>query len=178
MSLEPQFRIRDELYPIPQNERLGELRLIERVTGITHRAFRGRAIDQQQRIAGLDDNGDADLTPQQVLAVLDDIVTVGRIAQAIQRAHPAWSTERVAAFVDELDEDEVIMEGGGDDEDEDEIPPPNGEPDGPSSSPSGTDSAPGSSSDSGTASSESATPPSSGQSTSPTSPEARSDPET
>ncbi len=176
MSLEPQFRIRDELYPIPQNERLGELRLIERVTGITHREFRGRAIDQQERIAALDDdaNGSADLTPRQVLAVLDDIVTVGRIAQAIQRAHPGWATERVATFVDELDEGDVIMEGGGDDDDE--LPPVNGEPDGPSSSPSGTGSAPLSSSDSVSGSSESPTPASSGPSTSPTSLEARSDP--
>lgn len=151
---EPQFRIKDKVYPVPQNERLGELRLIERVTGVTHREFRVRAIEQQERFERLDD--DADLTARQVLELLDDVVTIARIAQAVQRANPRWSTERVAEFVDALDEGDVVMEGGQED------PPASGAQDAPTSSANGTDSAGQSKSDSDTASSESAIPVTSG----------------
>lgn len=165
----PQFRIRDKVYPVPQNERLGELRLVERVTGITHRELRVRTLEQQQRIAEIEDRDN--LTQEQILGLLDDLVMLAQVAQAVQRANPGWSTERVAAFVDALDEGDVQMEGG--QEDDEPGPPAGGATSAPPTSPTGTGPAQPSSSDSDTGSSESPTPTSSGTVTSPTSREER-----
>lgn len=177
---EPQIRIKGQLYPLPQNERLGELRLIERVTGVTHRLFRVRALEQQERIGAFGD--DEEISTRQITEALDDIVMLARVAQAVQRANPSWSTERVAMYVDRLEEGDVELEPGTepepDEEEVDEEGPPAGgaPPSAPSTSPPGIGSAPPSSSGSDMGSSGSPTPASSGTPTSLTSPEERSDP--
>lgn len=160
-----EFIIRGKRYEIPGQEKLGELRVIEKVTGITHREYRKRLLEQQQRFADPEvDN----LSVMEQWTMLDEIVRAGRVALAVARANPGWSTNEVARFVDDLAWDEVDIET--DNEEEDDARPPGQTP---TASETGSDSASLSSSDSATDSNES-NPANSGAQTLPTSPEEQS----
>ena len=165
------LRIKDQHYEVPGvNVRINELRLIERLTGLTNMELRQRQLEQAQRLSALDEKEEID--NETFVGLLDDMVMVATVAKAIARANPTWTTEQVRSFVDSLDEDDVALEGG--EEDPPELSAGN------TSTESETSTAPAqqSSSDSDTDSSESTSPPSSGTPTSPTSPEEQSDQET
>lgn len=160
-----EFIIRGKHYEIPGQEKMGELRVIEKVTGITHREYRKRLLEQQERFSAPDVD---ELSVMEQWTMLDEIVRAGRVALAVARANPGWSTNEVARFVDDLAWDEVDIQT--DDEEEDDARPPDQTQ---TASETGSGSASPSNSDSATDSSES-TPASSGVQTSPTSQEEQS----
>ena len=144
----PTFEIKGKSYDFPSGEKLGELRLIELVTGMTHREWRARALEQQERIDGVDLE---ELDEVQMLKLLDDMVMLGNVAVAVRRANAGWTDKRVKEFVDGLGSGEVRIESG------DADPPTAASESSEKLSSNGTESAPLSSSGSDEASSESPT---------------------
>lgn len=168
MSEQTQIRIKDKLYDYPTGSKIGEPALIEYVTGLTHKEWRRRyraaveeMLDALQKAA--DDDDETALNDLED----DEVVAAGVVAVAVSRAHPRWSRSQVAELVNQLDADEVSVEGG------DADPPAEGGEKPSDNLTSGNGSASPSSSDSDTDLSESS-PPSSGTPTLPTSPEEQS----
>lgn len=161
MAEEPKLRIRGKLYTYPTSSKLGDAALIEQLTGLKHKDWRKRYVDSI--IAAIESGDEPD---EAVNAVEEDsAVTIGIVAIAVSRGNPRWSRSQIVEFVSDLDFDEVEIEGG-------DASPPSEEPTTDEAiSKNGIEPAETSSSDSDSASKTSTTPPTSGPSTSPTSPE-------
>ena len=159
---EPRLRIRGKLYAYPSTSKLGDAALIEQLTGLKHSEWRQRYIDSIARVidAGEDEE-----------VMEDSAITIGIVGMAVQRANPKWPRVEVVEFVNNLDFEEIEVEGGDGGPLLEAETSPDITPSSESRSPSGQEPARTSSSESESDSRKSTTPQTSGALTSPTSQE-------
>lgn len=96
MSDEPGFNVGDEFYRFPTSFRMGDPVLVAEVTGLGWNEF-----------AELLDQGDP-----RTLA--------GLVAVAVWQKHPKWRRDRVLTYVEALELDDVVFDGG---DEADALPP-------------------------------------------------------
>ena len=100
------FKIGDETYPFSGSLTLGDIRLIERVTGLHFTEFAKR---QDAALESVKDGAPAD--------TFDAIVMVGLVAVSVAQGHPEWSPAEVEKFVNAIRFEDLTSVGG------DDVPP-------------------------------------------------------
>lgn len=93
------FEIKDRFYAWPESFRMGDVVLVEQVTGLDWPAFTNRLPDEEE-IAGVPDEAE------------DLVVLTGLMATSIWQNHPHWRRDRVIRYVEQLDLESIKFLGG------------------------------------------------------------------